>query len=882
MKRPVFLTLFCLHTIGYLFAQVSSISVDIEPDDNLKKIVNLICSRQQYLIAYPPHLSELSPEATGHFYTNSLEDLLSELFPNKLQIKKIDEVKYLVREQSPTIENYDLYQTIKGRVIDEKKMGLADILIYQDGNHQTISQEDGTFKLNLTADTDEHPIYFQGLGFQTRSLLPTQIDNFEEIVLQDQPYDIATINVIEALPAIRTNSISTSLYGTTKISKDHVLSSLYASDLIKKMQLLPGVQATDDLSAQIKIRGSQGNESLILLDGIPLFGVDHFYGIFSSANGNYLSNGQLYKNALPIQYGGKTGGMLEMNSPSVADQVKAITEIDLLSSSVSLFAPIHSKVYWSMGARTSYLNAADLNSFDLTQPKIDFYQLDNRLMTRSETVETQPQFHFSDINSKLALSLTKHLNLDLNFYASTDKLQNNYNLFYASQINRVKAQSSEVYRNSENWSNTGMSLNTHWQLSPSWQFIGNGYSTRYSNSGSIESLLSINTEAQSFSTGFSNLQDGLVSSSGFHLYLHRSTEKQSFTIGSDYKSSQIDYRFSEDDLTLLAGDDKGNEYTLFAENSWKKNKTTLTLGGRSTYYTRTQKVYTDPKIQISFQASEYFILKASSHYAHQFVRELNYENRLGQSSNYLILSNENRYPVGTSLQFMGGFSFKQSNWNIDVELYHKKLGGVLEYSLLMPGFNQDLGFNRTRSYQVLSGEGEIAGLDLLITKTIKNYQGWIAYTLSKSTRNFKQIRNSLPFPAQDDRRHQLKWINSYDLGKFTISANYIFSSGKPYLAINEIPGEIDLRKITSGKFIKNLPSYQRIDLGVDYHFKLLSKKGTIGVSCFNVSDHDNVKYLQYIFSVPLDNLPGKKANTILGTETTLLGRTPNVRLRLDL
>jgi hypothetical protein len=377
------------------------------------------------------------------------------------------------------------------------------------------------------------------------------------------------------------------------------------------------------------------------------------------------------------------------------------------------------------------------------------------------------------------------------------------------------------------------------------------------------------------------MQEGNTNSRGAHIYLQHSFEGGDLRTGFDFKNNRVSYQFTEDDQTLLAGDEKAHEYTFFAENRRKVNQLEFTLGSRFTYYSPTRQMYVDPKFLMTYEANPGLLLKTSIHYAHQYLREFNYENRLGQSSNFLILSNGQDYPVGGSLQFMTGFSFKKSSWNFDVEFYHKNLEGVLEYSLQMPGIEPGLGLNRSRSYQIFSGHGKVTGIDILVEKHIRKYTGWFAYTLSKSSRQFEKIRFNLPFPAQDDRRHQVKWINQYTIQKFTFSANYIFSSGKPYLALNELPGPQDLSEFGARTHIRNLPDYQRLDIGIDYHFNLLSKKGTVGISCSNVFDHYNVKYLQYIFSLPVETGPERKTSTIAGTETSLLGRTPNLRFRLD-
>lgn len=882
MQKPLLLTLIFSYFASHLVAQTDLWKIDINEGDQLKGIIEKLSSRQDILIAYPAELSNLYPRVAGRVQASTLPDLLADIFPTQLEIKELDDSKFLLRSAGIRNLNYEAGTTLKGKVVDLSGKGISDILIFQDGENAVLTNDQGDFTFPVAPEKINQKITFQGIGYLATAILPSEVT--EEFILSmvDAPLQLDVVKVVERIPSIRSSGKESALKIKNKNNRTFTFSPLYASDIIKQIQLLPGVSADDDLDARIKIRGSEGNESLVLLDGIPVYRTDHFYGIFSSANANYFSEGSLYKNALPAQYGGRTGGLLSLRSGENTTSWQGTAEIDLLTASISLFTPINEKISWNFGARSSYLNAADLNSFDLTQPQSDFYQNNFRPISRSETISTDPLFNFQDLNSKIIFRPNDRLKLNLNFFGSSDRLKNNYDVKYSSRINRQEAISTEIYRNSQHWENLGSSLNIEADIIPDWKIISSTFLSSYRDLSDIRSLLTVRLPQQEMNSGFSNLQEGRISSYGSLIYLFNQTENQELKFGIDYKYHRTNYSFTEDDLTLLEGRGEANQFSVFSEKLWGNNKpTSLILGGRTTYYSPTERIYLDPKIQINHETGIDLVLKGSIHFAHQFTREINYENRLGQTASYLLMADGGRYPVGTSLQYMLGFNYQNSGWNLDVELYQKNLEGVLEYSLQRPGFDPNLAFNKSRSYRVLNGKGKILGMDFLLSRTTKNYTGWIAYTLSKSTRQFREVRRNQPFPAENDRRHQLKWINAYNLGKFTLSANYIFSSGKPYLALDELPGQVDQNKLEPRAFIRNLPSYQRLDLGIDYHFNLAGKKATIGLACFNITDYDNVKYLQYIYSVQIDDEAGRKVNTILGTETSLLGRTPNLKFRLD-
>ncbi len=56
------------------------------------------------------------------------------------------------------------------------------------------------------------------------------------------------------------------------------------TDILKVVQLLPGVQSGTEGMAGIYVRGGGPDENLFLLDGVPLYNVNHLGGFFSAFN----------------------------------------------------------------------------------------------------------------------------------------------------------------------------------------------------------------------------------------------------------------------------------------------------------------------------------------------------------------------------------------------------------------------------------------------------------------------------------------------------------------------------------------------------------------------------------------------------------------------
>jgi hypothetical protein len=125
----------------------------------------------------------------------------------------------------------------------------------------------------------------------------------------------------------------------------------------------------------------------------------------------------------------------------------------------------------------------------------------------------------------------------------------------------------------------------------------------------------------------------------------------------------------------------------------------------------------------------------------------------------------------------GVYFTKVKNWEFSVEGYYKKLDNVLEYK---DGMSY-LGFSGSWYNLVASGEGVSKGLEFLAQKTEGRATGWIAYTLSKSDREFDRgsgVNDGKKFPFTYDRRHNVNIVSAFKINdRVDIDLSWTFYSG---------------------------------------------------------------------------------------------------------
>ena len=141
------------------------------------------------------------------------------------------------------------------------------------------------------------------------------------------------------------------------------------------------------------------------------------------------------------------------------------------------------------------------------------------------------------------------------------------------------------------------------------------------------------------------------------------------------------------------------------------------------------------------------------------------------------------------------------------------------------------------------GRGNSYGVEFLLEKKIGKTTGWIGYTLNWSNRQFDNINFGNPFPHKYDRRHDIGIAITHEFNeKVDIGVVWVFGSGyattlaqQTYNGIDGLSSSISNNfEFTTVEHIENrnnyrMPSYHRLDVGVNLHKKRKKLDGYGGV-----------------------------------------------------
>lgn len=163
---------------------------------------------------------------------------------------------------------------------------------------------------------------------------------------------------------------------------------------------------------------------------------------------------------------------------------------------------------------------------------------------------------------------------------------------------------------------------------------------------------------------------------------------------------------------------------------------------------------------------------------------------------------------------------KDRAYSLEIEAYYKDVRHRIDY---IDGAN--LIANNAIEQVILDGNARAYGLEVLLRKNQGAFQGWIAYTLSKSEqktspRNENEIgiNNGQWYNTPYDKPHDLSIYGTYTLNdRWKINSNFIYQTGLP---TNYPIGQFDFQGIVVPYYgLRNeqrLPDYHRIDLSATY------------------------------------------------------------------
>lgn len=768
--------------------------------------------------------------------------------------------------------------TLSGKVVEEgsgEPLSYANIVI-KSKHSGTTSNVDGFFTLyGIPSDTSV--IQFSYVGYEIKEIVYRDLESKNALV-QLKPLSTSLNEVVIQAESSNYINVQEGVSKTRLATKQiTTLPSVGEVDIFRSLQLLPGVSGTNESSSGLFVRGGTPDQNLVLLDGMTVYKVDHFFGFFSAFNANAVKDVQLFKGGYPSKYGGRISSVVDLTGKTGSfEKVGGSAGINFLSANAMVEVPIGKKVSVLLAGRRSY---TDVIKSDLYKNITGKFVDNNQQFRNLDYNEIEPSFYFFDWNGKLSFRPSDKDLISLSTYNGKDFLDQSRNLLRVIDFGAnipVRNVTIDVVEKTD-WGNKGASLKWSRQWNDAWYsnllVAGSEYFSNYNIDGvfqlTIPSMDSLVNEIKRGGVETNRVRDYSINLDNELQF----SEKHKLSFGIAHTITSVDYSAVQDDSIPILESNQESYYTsLYVGDTWKPiQKLIIEPGFRASYYELTDQYLYSPRLSMGYQLTSKFKLKAAYGLHYQFVNRVINETITEGSRDFWILADGELVDVSSAIHYILGASYETNGWLFDVEGYWKELQGLSEFSLR---------FRSNESYDpqelFFKGYGTAKGVEFLIQKKAGQFSGWLSYTLGQVVHTFPQLNEGKPFYASQDQRHELKLVASYDIGDWSVASNFVFGSGKPFsepegfYTIEQLNGD-PLQFVSVG--VKNgsrLPAYHRLDISVHHRFPIGKVKADLGVSLFNIYGRKNVWYYKYDFS----------QTPYLKTEVNYLGFTPNISFNI--
>lgn len=741
---------------------------------------------------------------------------------------------------------------------------LAFAHVYVDNHFGTWTDDEGFFSFEKEVWKDEK-LHTSYLGYKAMIVKAQEFQkDCQQIALEAETLLLSDEIVVRdyILPSITKGSSYIGI--KMNLTALHKEMGAIEKDVFKGLQFLPGITSLDESAGNLNIRGAGIDQNLILWEGTPLYGNGHFFGMISSINPFIHKNIEVYKTAYHAAYENRIGGVIDIKLASeIPDKIHGGFGLSMTEAHGDLHIPIiKNKLAVVLAGRSSLIREFD------EHPTFNSYA--NKLFRASAVFEDEAfddeeseyefQSIFDDFNAKVLFRPTDKLHFSSSLFQSNNEFFHSY-AFVENQI----AGFDSLRQFNQLWSNK---IQYQWnekhksKIHLNQSIYENDYLFTLADLEVDEDF-----ERQHFNL-IKDLQIGLN-----HQVLWK---KASIDIGYIFDKKEVTYDISEEaffEQDINTNSSEINSFHhMYANGSFEWNKWHLQAGIRGSYIEASPSFRLSPRLNLSRSINDNFNLHISAGIFNQYIKQLqtysqsqlNIENRI-----WILGMND----IMDARKISAGINYQKNQWIIELEYYLHHSSAV---PLLTSGQSSSLDIDE-------NGSSLARGLELLLKKRWKNFNSAMSYHLSYVDNKFPSIDEEF-FPANNDQRHNLSWVNYYHLKKWSFGFQYHFRSGLPYSKIGSIQyveEEEENYYETEVEGFNNLrlKDFHRFDASISYSTPFYKDSYLdFQLLIFNVFDFASTTSQSSILSNIDDS---DEEPELLSVEKIQLQRTPQILLRLS-
>lgn len=746
---------------------------------------------------------------------------------------------------------------VHGKIIDTRtKKAIKRIPITVLPFNKVVNADNqGAFLFNMPVGT--YSLEFDYYPFDKKTVSLHVTSDTTLVISLNSPFTSQYLDEVEVISSRPATEIPASLEQIDGRQLKTLPAIIGERDILKTFGLTAGVTSSSEGAADMQVRGGLHGQNLYLLDGIPLYSTEHFFGMVSVYNPAIIKSAKLYKSDFPAEYGGKISSVINvLTEDANLKKFKGEAEIGMLTSKLALNIPlVNDKLALSVAGRIS-----NYSLIDLVSPLLP------------ESAGTRFAVHFGDINANLVWKLSNTDKLKLTFLSNTDgiEVQNSYN----NQKNTFWTKNNQQNLGL-NWYKTISEKADNHLLA----YVDNyGYDT----GNSVQNISGNQNQIGQVLTGINSM--GWVEKYNYHL-----SDKLNLNAGASFKSygfSPIQVNVNDSTVNAVKPSDQVrlNEGVVFAEGNYLLAKQQqLTVGLRLSAIGNKDKTFTNLEPRIGYHgifAKDYSISASIGRMTQPIHRVAN--SGLGFPFEMFYPSSSILSPESSWNFSLGGakdFSWNNKKLSVKVDAWYKTMENIVEFQdgydiNYVTNYAMQANTTLTTDKFLTQGNGKAYGIDFSANYYTKNLKLSADYTLMRAICQFDQLNFGRPFDAPTDIRNSLSLTSEIKLSdSWSFVATWIYNSGKPITVpdyIFAVPTtqphfydywDIHFQGVVTERNNYRTKPYHRLDVSFNHNYKTRKRHldASISIGVYNLYNRAN----PFIYYIDTTENPDKTYSPVL-------------------
>jgi hypothetical protein len=724
-------------------------------------------------------------------------------------------------------------QAVTGWVFDKKTLETIPSAIIVDNSSNIYSESNNKGYYQIVSKYGEHDFVFAAPGYKA---LKVKID-VSGIVLHNvflEPTDFDEEGETEIYTSLY--SSKTSYYKTLprQVIQDKTMFGI--SDPIKILQNLPGVSGGFEGLSSTFVRGSNADQNLLLMNGLPLYGNGHIWGLLSNYNPEIMKSSEFYRGVAPARFGNRAnGGVLDITTlGGSAESWKGIVNVDLAMTNIAVNGPIDEAGRWtaSLGMRRTYIDLLIASiAPDFSNLVVGNVHDINFNLTFKQNSKTHWDYWIYNGRDKYGLgfsddvtdSLGRKFNLDFDFGWVWQNTLTGFNYSHEINIKHFMTLSAGISRYvyfNQLYSKSKLSTDSTSEINESLNQDKNSI-TDYSITANFDYLMGPKTHLKY----------------GSNLVIHdmRPGELKEYEMLSNVITIDTVYGIYNNSVVT--------EFSNYAELEYHPDlNLSLNIGARLWSYFSKDNTFVriEPRITINQMLQGNRRIQLGFSLANQGIHQLS--SVTGILPQDVWFPTTGRLKPQQTLQASAAYIQPLSKgFELTIEGYYKYLNGITE---VQEERDEKLSQNYWEN-MVSQGVGNSQGIELLITKRTGQLNLIGSYTYSITTRTFEDVNFGENYNFRWDRRHKFNLQMAYQATEsLVLNFNLVLMSGNPVTVPTSRYFTTDGRLVYdySEKNNYRLPTYRRLDLGFTKEIKPESHidyREFYGVHIYNILAFSN-------------------------------------------